>query len=756
MCARFRILTLIATISIWTPLAVMAYDLHGAPCFEACQMTLRQVRFSDIDAGANRRIQACESRFALTSLYVCASVFCTIEERTAGLDAHNSTCLDTVGSSLPSFDKIVANYTKKDISRIPRLSSDDYRVPRNFGEPVIPSQKFFILAYGTLASWSYVYSRHIAYGAAMFVFWTTVVVIGLFSRIIVALGYRSTAQQQEWQSVPLSEPENLDFTAGNKNARSRRSYALLKRFVTIPATFGYRNAQPFGWYTVPPRIQSLTILSFIIVNIVFCIHGYHVFPGNLYFPKVFTQAWRYLSDRTGIISFANFPLIWLFGMRNNLLMWLTGWDFGTYNNFHRWVARVSTFQAVVHSVGYTILVFDDGGWDLFADYWAQMWWTTGEIATILMCLLLGLSIYFLRRTRYELFLILHIVLSVLILAGMIGHVSIFKKGQYNNIVWVCCVIWAFDRVLRGLRILAFNPVFGNTIANARYDRGADIVRLSIPFSTSLYRPKPGTFYYLYWFNEFRVWESHPFTVASVRVSSSSEVLQGASQRPDFVEESTSLLPPEEVNQMGSYEGRKSSLSASTITFLIRPYDGFTRRLRDAASIAMPHSAKFRVFVEGPYGHTQPFHRFENILFIVGGTGIVVPLSYLEALCKSLSRTKSIRIIWAVREAAFAATVLREDFHGLLENSNLSVEVYLTKSDSVSQLAKEIKEVQFFHGRPHVHGEVEDAVRDFQDQGSLAVVACGPAKMADDTRKAVVDMLGRGLQPIEYFEERFHW
>ena len=45
-------------------------------------------------------------------------------------------------------------------------------------------------------------------------------------------------------------------------------------------------------------------------------------------------------------------------MRNNLLLWLTGWDFGTYNNFHRWVARVATLQAVVHSIGYTVLVFE--------------------------------------------------------------------------------------------------------------------------------------------------------------------------------------------------------------------------------------------------------------------------------------------------------------------------------------------------------------------------------------------------------------
>jgi len=45
-------------------------------------------------------------------------------------------------------------------------------------------------------------------------------------------------------------------------------------------------------------------------------------------------------------------------MRNNLLMGLTGWHFGTFNNFHRWIARVATLQAVIHSIGYTVLVFD--------------------------------------------------------------------------------------------------------------------------------------------------------------------------------------------------------------------------------------------------------------------------------------------------------------------------------------------------------------------------------------------------------------
>jgi predicted ferric reductase len=126
----------------------------------------------------------------------------------------------------------------------------------------------------------------------------------------------------------------------------------------MPATFGYRCSQNIGWCTIPSRIQSITIFSFVVLNVLFCSISYRTFEGNLYWPSVSTQMWRYVSDRTGVMSLANLPLVWFFGTRNNLLMWLTGWGFGTYNNFHRWVARVATVQAVVHSIGYTVLIFE--------------------------------------------------------------------------------------------------------------------------------------------------------------------------------------------------------------------------------------------------------------------------------------------------------------------------------------------------------------------------------------------------------------
>jgi len=68
------------------------------------------------------------------------------------------------------------------------------------------------------------------------------------------------------------------------------------------------------------------------------------------------QLLRYVADRTGIIATANLILVWVFAVRNNAFIWLTGWDYATYNNFHRWIARIATGEAIVHSIAYTILI----------------------------------------------------------------------------------------------------------------------------------------------------------------------------------------------------------------------------------------------------------------------------------------------------------------------------------------------------------------------------------------------------------------
>ncbi|WXC44609.1 hypothetical protein QX201_004344 [Fusarium graminearum] len=467
----------------------------------------------------------------------------------------------------------------------------------------------------------------------------------------------------------------------------------------------------------------------------------------MYFPSTAKQIFRYSSDRTGIISFANFPLIWLFGMRNNLLMWLTGWDFGTYNNFHRWVARIATLQAILHSIGYSILVYLEGGWEGYIFWWSYMFWWVGGVATVVMSLLVGASFYWIRRQQYELFLVVHIIMSILLLVTMLAHVSIFQ-GEYDVFFWVPCFIWVADRVIRALRIAAFNPKLWDTWATSIYHPTSNIVRLVIPYSSSLYKPAPGTFYYIHVLNGPRCWESHPFTVAAV----TDEGQRGAK----VLGEQVPLLESAASEQTSDADASQDMFSDSkTMAFLIRPYDGFTSRLRDTASAEWPKNVSQRVLVDGPYGHTQPLHTFDNVIFVVGGSGIVVPLSYLQLLTSGASSPRTVKIHWAVREPAFALDVLKTDVADALGSANLSVEIHLTTHTPQDELQEWPSQVTLRRGRIDAAAVVTRA-SNVVDGESLAVVACGPARMADDARRTVSDLLKRGVRGVEYFEESFQW
>ena len=72
-------------------------------------------------------------------------------------------------------------------------------------------------------------------------------------------------------------------------------------------------------------------------------------------PSIHQQLWWDVTNRTGVFAVANLPILWVFSGRNDVFLWLTSWDFATFNSFHRWVARIMTVEAIVHSIGYTYL-----------------------------------------------------------------------------------------------------------------------------------------------------------------------------------------------------------------------------------------------------------------------------------------------------------------------------------------------------------------------------------------------------------------
>ena len=156
----------------------------------------------------------------------------------------------------------------------------------------------------------------------------------------------------------------------------------------------------------------------------------------------------------------------------------------------------------------------------------------------------------------------------------------------------------------------------------------------------------------------------------------------------------------------------------------------------------------------------------------------MPLSYLSTLFnedeKAISRVRSVHIVWAVRGHAFLTDVLSRDIPiHLLQEERLHFTVHVTQDEeikddilpSIQHLQNDIRytnalgKVKTKAGRPEVEAAVREAAMDAgkgEIDGRLAVMACGPAQMADEARRACVRVLADGFRGVEYFEESFKW
>jgi len=199
---------------------------------------------------------------------------------------------------------------------------------------------------------------------SLFVFWGGVLGIGTALNAMIWLLSRTRRSSQ------ASTAEGTKY----KSSRISSLITSVRAGLTTPATFGYSFQQHGVLGNVPLRLETLTLFAYFAINFILCAVSYDVFSDNLYYPDTASQFWRYFADRTGYLAYTNLPILWLFAIRNNILIWLTGWDFATYNRFHRWVARIATLEAILHSIGYTVGAFLEGGYADFAADWKEQYW----------------------------------------------------------------------------------------------------------------------------------------------------------------------------------------------------------------------------------------------------------------------------------------------------------------------------------------------------------------------------------------------
>jgi ferric-chelate reductase len=338
----------------------------------------------------------------------------------------------------------------------------------------------------------------------------------------------------------------------------------------------------------------------------------------------------------------------------------------------------------------------------------------------------------------------------------------------------------------------------HTNALATYSKETDVIRLEVIPGSTFFKPRPGQHYYMYQPLSWKGYENHPLTLGAW----SSVFDNDAYQLPSVsthttkkgIEVSTTAISSGSASSSSRQEHNETVPAGGLrLTFWIRPYKGWTRRLRNECMKASDGVVvRSNILIEGPYGETTPMHNYEIVILIAGGTGISAVVPYIqEHIHRSApqkkdgkaafsTRTRRIDLVWTSRQAAYINDVASRELLPALARDDIHPSFFYTqKSGSDVTLPDTVvaqislvddngfgptlprnAEIEIEHGRPDIKSTILDVARSNKAEGSaagrIAILVCGPAGMADEARAAVHVAMKEGCRSIEYIEEAFGW
>ncbi|GAA6048267.1 hypothetical protein JCM3770_006512 [Rhodotorula araucariae] len=457
-----------------------------------------------------------------------------------------------------------------------------------------------------------------------------------------------------------------------------------------------------------------------------------------------SSATKQFADRTGRISTADLPLLFLFVGRNNILTALTGLSYQSLRFWHIYLGAHSTVLAIIHTFAYIANYTVKGNYAKLHSAYTRLYFKMGIVATVFMFVISITGIGFIRRRGYQAFLALHVVGAAIVLAGCYYH-----RANMEDWVLGTVGIWVFERLWRVCSVFT-------SFVNMRFFIRAPIIRakasivdgaikLTVPCKGRMW----GTgqhFYISFWGRELLrrphlYGQTHPFCAANV---------------PD--------------------EGAE----AQEMRFVLRIYEGITKELEKHILRKLAaqggDEVELKVAVEGPFDVSEPAEEFDSILCLAGGSGITHPSSILADVCQKAAQGKAattdIRLVWAIHHAEQAAwveeTLDEARAWAAQANLRLSIDLYITRQNSAvpsltgsgsatptlegSSLDDEKKldlspagssdalaltgaaKCNRFSGRPDVAAEVSKMFS--ESRGRTFVVACGPVQLAEVVRRVV--------------------
>lgn len=449
------------------------------------------------------------------------------------------------------------------------------------------------------------YDDSVNYGAGMLGYWLLVLILGAFFN---------------WTKILFP-----NFTKKMTNPVVN----WWREYVSMPATFRKKKLQEqnflryFG-FLIPSRLESLVIFLFYCITIWLHAMNSQAIHGDPVFGSKYDAEMRYVSDRSGITATLMMPLVFLYAGRNNFLQWLVQWDYSTFMAYHRHTARVMFALAVIHSVGYTIIVKD-----YYAEDAAETYFFWGIIATTVGGLIMIQGFFYLRRRWYEIFLFLHIVLAAVWVVGVWIHV---RDLGYIWLVYPAIAVWCFDRLVRIGRLIVFG--FPHAEVTLLADETLKVV---VP-KPSYWHSIPGGHAFIHFIRPTYFWQSHPFT---------------------FTE---------------SVDNKDS------IVLYCKVKGGITHSLYQSLVKAPGRTCKIRVSCEGPYGEPTPARYSDTAVFIAGGNGI--PGLYSEVVDiaeRTPNSDNKLKLTWVVREWRSLYWFYEELLH--LKNTKIETTVYISQPKS---------------------------------------------------------------------------
>lgn len=201
------------------------------------------------------------------------------------------------------------------------------------------------------------------------------------------------------------------------------------------------------------------------------------------------------------VAASNIAFITFLSLKNTPLGFLTGYSYERLN-VHQVAGYCTITWSMLHAVVYVAAWSKTNSLPNLLEKSQVM----GIISGFAMLAILGTALL-LRKLRYEVFYIVHIIMFMLILIIVVGMHRPDLSRKTLVIILFAASIWVFDRVLRFLRISLLS--LGNTATVTPLPFGGTRIMLRRSPGCAT----PGSHCFL-WIPGIRMAETHPFTVVS--------------------------------------------------------------------------------------------------------------------------------------------------------------------------------------------------------------------------------------------------